>query len=142
MTTPLAERYGRSGTRLPGRWIAIGLGVLVVAAGLGIAYTGYRKLGTQDVKGEQVSFAITSPSAMSITFLVTREDPSRPAVCIIRARSRDGAETGRREILVEPSGSGTVQLTATVRGARPPVTGDVYGCGLDVPAYLQRAETS
>ena len=30
-------------------------------------------------------------------------DPSVPAVCIVRARSIDGDETGRREVLVPPS---------------------------------------
>jgi hypothetical protein len=29
-----------------------------------------------------------------------------------------------------------VQVTAVVKSSRPPVVGDVYGCGTDVPAYL------
>ena len=71
-----------------------------------------------------------------MTISVTRADPSRPVVCIVRARSRDGSETGRREILVGPSDQATVQVTAPVKTSRPPVTGDVYGCGTDIPAYL------
>ena len=67
---------------------------------------------------------------------VTRADPSRPAVCIVRARSIDGSETGRREVLVTPSTQASVQVTTTLKSSRPPVAGDIYGCGLDVPPYL------
>ncbi len=67
---------------------------------------------------------------------MTRKDPSRPVVCIVRARSYDGAETGRREVLVGPSEAKTVQVTTTVKSYRRPVVGDIYGCGTDVPEYL------
>jgi hypothetical protein len=73
---------------------------------------------------------------VDVTIGVTRSDPSQPVVCIVRARSKDGSETGRREILVGPSNQTTVQVSALVKTSRPPVTGDVYGCGTDVPAYL------
>jgi hypothetical protein len=71
-----------------------------------------------------------------VTITVTRDDPSRPVVCIVRARSIDGSETGRREVLVPPSSQKTVQVTTAVKASRPPVVGDVYGCGTDVPSYL------
>ncbi|MDT5102612.1 MAG: hypothetical protein QOI25_125, partial [Mycobacterium sp.] len=67
---------------------------------------------------------------------VTRKDPSRPVVCIVRARSINGGETGRREVLVPPSSQATVQVTAIVKTSQRPVVGDVYGCGTDVPSYL------
>jgi hypothetical protein len=54
----------------------------------------------------------------------------------VRARSIDGGETGRREVLVPPSPHATVQVTAIVKTSQRPVVGDVYGCGTDVPAYL------
>jgi hypothetical protein len=57
-------------------------------------------------------------------------------VCIVRARSIDGGETGRREVLVPPSSQATVQVTTVVKSSKRPVVGDVYGCGTDVPAYL------
>lgn len=137
MTTRPAARYGDRRARLPRRWVITVLSVLVVLAGVGVAYAGFRSYGPQDVEGKQVSFDITNESTLSITFLVTRKDPSRPVACIVRARSRDGAETGRREILVEPSTSPTVEVTTTVRTTRPPAAGGVYGCGTDVPAYLR-----
>ena len=73
---------------------------------------------------------------VEVTVSVTRADPSRPVVCIVRARSKDGSETGRREVLVPPSEQATVQITTEVKTSRPPVIGDVYGCGTDVPGYL------
>jgi hypothetical protein len=57
-------------------------------------------------------------------------------VCIVRSKSRDGAETGRREILVPPTEAKTVQVKTTVTSFKRAFVGDVYGCGTDVPGYL------
>jgi hypothetical protein len=38
--------------------------------------------------------------------------------------------------LVPPSPQDTVNITTTIKSTRPPVVGDVYGCGTDVPPYL------
>lgn len=114
----------------------IALTALVVVAGVVIAAIGYARLGPGEVKGELSGYQILDPSTVSVTAAVTRPDPSRPAVCILRARSLDGGETGRREVLVPPSTDRTVQVTAVVRTTKPPVAGDVYGCSLSVPGYL------
>ena len=133
------ERYGRptlaDGTR---RRVAIGLAVLVVAAALGAAAVAYQRYERNDVEGKAAAFDRLDDRTLSITLSVTRSDPARPVVCIVRARSRDGSETGRREILVGPSDAGTVQVTTTVIGFRPSEVADVYGCGTDVPDYLAR----
>ncbi|MCV7418661.1 DUF4307 domain-containing protein [Mycolicibacterium litorale] len=132
-----AARYGRP--RVPHRTrrlvIAV-LAVLVVVAGLVIAYVASQRFGSQPVEGELGAYRLIDDQTVEVTVSVTREDPSRPAVCIVRARSLDGSETGRREILVPPSEATTVQVTTVVKSSRPPVIGDVYGCGLDVPPYL------
>ncbi|BBZ48281.1 hypothetical protein MPRM_55620 [Mycobacterium parmense] len=73
----------------------------------------------------------------SVTISVTRSDPARPVDCIVRVRSEDGAETGRREVLVAPSRESTVQVTTTLKSSKPPVMADIYGCGTDVPGYLR-----
>ncbi|BBY14553.1 membrane protein [Mycolicibacterium litorale] len=112
------------------------LAVLVVVAGLVIAYVASQRFGSQPVEGELGAYRLIDDQTVEVTVSVTREDPSRPAVCIVRARSLDGSETGRREILVPPSEATTVQVTTVVKSSRPPVIGDVYGCGLDVPPYL------
>ncbi|WP_425437401.1 DUF4307 domain-containing protein [Mycobacterium angelicum] len=142
MTQPPTERpearYGRA--RLSGktrRRVAIGLTVLVVVAGIAIAVVGYHRIGTSPVSGSLAGYQIIDDETASVTITVTRADPSRPVHCIVRVRAKDGSETGRRELLVPPSGQATVQVTTTVKSAQPPVMADVYGCGTDVPAYLR-----
>jgi hypothetical protein len=130
-------RYGRQS--LPSRnrrWILVALAALVVVAGVIIAVAAWHKFANSDVKGELTAYELVDDDTVSVTIGVTRPDPSRPVVCIVRARSKDGSETGRREILVAPSTQKTVQVTATVKASKPPVVGDVYGCGTDVPSYL------
>ena len=137
MTERPAARYGRQrSSRRTRRWIIIGLTLLVVAVGGAVAAVGYERLGSADVEGTLSSYRLLDDETVSVTITVTRKDPSRPAVCIVRARSKDGAETGRREVLVPPSTQKSVQVTTIVKASRPPVIGDVYGCGFDVPNYL------
>ena len=128
------SRYGRQ--KLPRRGVIIALAVLAVAASIVVAVVGYQRLGTADVEGKLGGYHLVDDQTVDVTISVTRADPARPVVCIVRARSKDGSETGRREVLVAPSDQATVQVTATVKTSRPPVIGDVYGCGTDVPAYL------
>jgi Domain of unknown function (DUF4307) len=132
-----AARYGRQRlSRRHRRWIVIGLTVLVLAAGVAIAVIASARLGTGEVKGELGGYRLVDDETVEVTISVTRDDPSRPVACIVRARSIDGSETGRREVLVPPSTEATVQVTTVVKASRPPVVGDVYGCGTDVPSYL------
>jgi Domain of unknown function (DUF4307) len=132
-----AARYGRQRvSRRSRRWWAIGLGALVLVAGVIVAIIASQRLGGGDVQGELGGYQLVDDETLSVTVKVTRSDPSRPAVCIVRARAIDGSETGRREVLVPPSPQDTVNITTTIKSTRPPVVGDVYGCGTDVPAYL------
>ncbi|MGB9226024.1 DUF4307 domain-containing protein [Mycobacterium sp.] len=133
------SRYGR--TRLSPksrRRVAIALAVLVVAAGTAIALVGYLRLGTGKVTGSLAGYQVIDDQTASVTISVTRADPSRPVDCIVRVRSKDGSETGRREVLVPASDQATVQVTTTLKSSKPPVMADVYGCGTDVPGYLTR----
>lgn len=128
-------RYGRRARRHIPRW-ANGLLVgLVVLAGLAVALVAYRNLGSPPIEGERLSYRIQGDGALAIRFQVTRDEPDRAGVCIVRARSLDGDETGRREVLVPP-GQATIVVETVVRTSRPPVAGDVYGCSYSVPAYL------
>lgn len=127
-------RYGpRVGSRR--RWaVPVGL-LLAVLAGLAIAVIGYRNLGTTPIRTETLSFTLLTGNAVQLRLTVIRDDPTRPAVCIVRARSRDGEETGRKEIYVPPA-AGPISLTTVVHTSRPPVTAEVYGCSFQVPSYL------
>ena len=132
------SRYGRARlSRTARRRVAIVLAVLVVAAGTAIAVIGYQRLGTSKVAGSLAGYQVIDDETASVTISVTRSDPSRPVDCIVRVRSKDGSETGRREVLVGPSEATTVQVTTTLKSSRPPVMADVYGCGTDVPGYLR-----
>ncbi|OHV04074.1 DUF4307 domain-containing protein [Mycobacterium talmoniae] len=132
------NRYGRARlSRSTRRRVIIALAVLTVAAATVVAVIGYQRLGTGDVKGTLAGYRLIDDETVSVTISVTRSDPSRPVDCIVRARAKDGSETGRREVLVGPSEQETVQVTTTVKSSKPPVMGDVYGCGTDVPDYLR-----
>jgi hypothetical protein len=133
-----AARYGRQRlSRRSRRGIAIGLTLFIVVAGVAIAFIGFQRLGSGDVKGELSGYRLVDDETVEVTISVTRKDPTQQVVCIVRARSLDGTETGRREVLVPPSSQPSVQVTAIVKSSKPPVVGDVYGCGTDVPAYLR-----
>jgi hypothetical protein len=137
MTERPTARYGRRRlSRRTRRVLIVGLTLLVVAVGGAVAFVGYQRLGTADVEATMNGYRLLDDETVSVTITVTRKDPRRPAVCIVRARSKDGSETGRREVLVPASAQKSVQVTAIVKASRPPVMGDVYGCGLDVPNYL------
>ncbi|WP_066915153.1 DUF4307 domain-containing protein [Mycobacterium interjectum] len=139
--TPLPRpeaRYGRSRlSRVSRRRVVIGLAVLVVAAGVGVAVVGYQRLGTSDVAGTLAGYQVVDNETASVTISVTRSDPSRPVDCIVRVKAKDGSETGRREVLVPPSEAATVQVTTTLKSSQPPVMADIYGCGTNVPGYLR-----
>jgi hypothetical protein len=133
-----AARYGRQRlSRRSRRGIAISLTLFIVAAGVAIALIGFQRLGSGDVKGELSGYRLVDDETVEVTISVTRKDPTQQVVCIVRARSLDGTETGRREVLVLPSSQTMVQVTAIVKSSKPPVVGDVYGCGTDVPTYLR-----
>ncbi|MBB2993216.1 hypothetical protein FHR72_004723 [Mycolicibacterium iranicum] len=133
---PTARYGGQRIDRRTGRRIAIGLTALVAILGVAIAAVAFSRFGSSEVKGEMAGYEIVDPHTVDVTISVTRDDPSRSVVCIVRARSKDGEETGRREVLVPPSQDTTVQVTTPVTSSRPVAIGDVYGCGTEVPGYL------
>ncbi len=134
---PPASRYGRqrlgSGTR---RRVAFALGALTVAIAVIIALIAYQRFTGMDVQGKIDRYQVVDDQTVSVTISVTRKNPSQAVSCIVRARSGDGAETGRREILIPPADAATVQVTTVVKSYKRPFVGDIYGCGSDVPDYL------
>lgn len=131
-------RYGR-GTLDGARRHAVPLGLLLaVLAGLAIAVVGYHNLGVPPIRTEVLGFTVLPGNTVQLRLIVYRDDPSRPAVCIVRARSLDGAETGRKELYVPPA-AGPIVLSTVVLTSRPPVIAEVFGCSYQVPAYLDPA---
>jgi hypothetical protein len=135
---PPRARYGRRQLPRPSTGRVIGaLAVLGVVAGVVVAIVGYQRLGRSDVEGTLAGYRLIDQQTVAVTISVRRSDPSRPVDCIVRVRAKDGSETGRREVLVPPASDTTVQVTTIVKSSQPPVMGDVYGCGADVPGYLR-----
>lgn len=120
------------------RLIVIGM-VVVVVAGVAIAWLGYQKFSRQPVTGETAGYQVLSDSTVEVKVTVTRTDPSRPVSCIVYAKDKAANEVGRREFYVAPSADTVVVVTSEVRTVVPAAVGDVFGCGTDVPAYLDRS---
>ncbi|MFE3543597.1 DUF4307 domain-containing protein [Nocardia sp. NPDC059177] len=131
-----ADRYGK---KPPARrlWLMVLLGVGVVVAGFAVAYLGFQKYGPKAIETEQLGYVVVDDSTLEVRMKVTRDEPQRAVVCFVRAMDRDGAEVGRREVLVPGSGSPAVQVTTTVKSSARASAGDIYGCTEDVPAYLR-----
>lgn len=131
-----AGRYSRPRTGGPrSRWTLVVTAVAVLV-GLGVAYLAYTNLARTPVEGQQTGFVLVDDSTLTLRFDVTRTDPSAPAVCIVRARSADGSESGRREVLVAGGPDTITSVSTDVRTSAPPVAGDVYGCSLTVPPWF------
>jgi Domain of unknown function (DUF4307) len=131
-STTLSSRYG---PRRAPRWLPAALLAVVVLAAFGVALLAYRNFGNPPIEGHQTAFTVLDDGSVKITFQVLRDQPERPADCIVRARSADGDETGRKEVYV-PAGAPSVLLTTVLRTSQRPVTGEVFGCSYEVPPYL------
>ncbi|MCV7170610.1 DUF4307 domain-containing protein [Mycobacterium manitobense] len=133
-----ADRYGRQRSpRRNRRWLGVAALAGALVVGVIVALVAFARFGSNEVEGELSAYRLIDDETVEVTIGVTRPDPSLPAVCIVRARAKDGGETGRREVLILPSSQATVQVTTIVKSTRTPAVGDVYGCGTDVPPYLK-----
>ena len=134
-----ADRYGRGrGPLLPRRTVIALLSVMVVLAGLGIAYIGWSKFGPKDIESEQLGYTVLDDSSVELKIRLTRADPTRPVVCVVRAMTQDLTEVGRREVVVQPSpGEQTVRLSTVIETTERPSSATIYMCSEDVPGYLR-----
>ncbi|MCP2160447.1 DUF4307 domain-containing protein [Williamsia serinedens] len=133
---PPAGRYPtESSPQRRRRWL-IGLSVLVVVAGVAIAWVGYSRFADPPVSGEGTGYDIVDGSTVDVSFTVTRSDPSEAVACVVRARSRAGDEIGRREVLIPPGDAQQTAVESRVKTTGPPAIGEVFGCTTSVPPYL------
>src|SRR5699024_625731 len=101
-------------------------------------YSYYKSLGGTDLEGQATRYETLDDSTMAADVSLTRDDPSDPAMCVIRARDRDGEEVARREVYFPPPGFDDTVVTTTLHTASRGGVVDVYGCTYDVPAYLDK----
>ncbi len=128
-------RYGTGRVRTSRRWRRwLFLAIALLVSGL-IAWVAYVNLGSAPIDAERIAFSAKPGNAMEITLNVTRDDDSRPGVCVVRARDKTGAESGRKELLI-PAGAKYNRITTTIKSIGEPVTADVFGCSYAIPRYL------
>lgn len=133
-----AGRYGSPRGRWSRRrWYWALLAVFVVA-GLVVAYVAYQNLGVTPINPQLTAYHVVDDSTVTATFTVDRDQPGRPADCIVYALSADGSEVARGEVYV-PRSESTIQLSVKLRTARRATTVEFYGCSYQVPAYLTKS---
>lgn len=122
-------RYGRR--REPGRRrpLLAALLAALLLAGLGLVTLKlYKQYGDPTYDGQVITYNGVTDSQMVIDFRVTVPEGGS-AVCLLRARSRDGAEVGHEEVRVTAR-PGERQVTAQHRLATTarPFVGEVLRC--------------
>jgi hypothetical protein len=128
-------RYGSRARPTGGRWRRWALAGAGLLLATGVAFVAYRNLGSTPIDSQRTGFEVLDGSSVRISIDVVRDEPGRPAVCVVRARVRDGSEGGRKEVLVPPGRSST-SLSTVIKSSSDPVTADVVGCSYQVPPYL------
>ena len=129
------DRYGSRARTKARPGLLWSLVALVLLGLVGVAYLGYRNLGSAPIEGKQTAFQVVDDHSVNITVEVQRDDPRRPAECVVRALARSGEEVGRKEVLIQPADGVTRQDTVLRTSARA-IVGEVYGCSYNVPEYL------
>ena len=123
---------GRYGRRRDGRrrlGVPIVFGLIVLAASVLVPLRLYERYGDPSYDPRIVGWAEVTETGMTIDFTV-RVPAGGAAECVLRARSYDGAEVGRRTVTVtSPAGATTTveakeRVTTTARASH----GDVVRC--------------
>lgn len=126
-TTLPAGRYGRRSQLRPRRRTMVVSGILVVLAGIGVAYLGYRNLGSPAITASVDGFRPGGADRLIVRFTVTRAQPERAAQCVLRGRAESGAEVIRSEYPV-PAGGKYTTLSVDLVATSPLAAAEVYSC--------------
>ncbi len=116
--------------------ILVVLVLIVIVAGAALTYGQYKVFGSTDLESNVTRYEATSDSVIEGDIALMRDDPSQPAVCVIRARNKDGSEVARREVYFPPTDTTETTVSTGMYTSSLPGIIDVYGCTYTVPEYL------
>jgi Domain of unknown function (DUF4307) len=130
-TTPVFPP-GRYGRRRDGRRHVAGpllMAAVVLAVLTLLSVKLYRQYGDPTYDAQVTRYTDISDAGVTVDFTVT-VPPGGAATCVLRARSYDGAEVGRRTVTVAATGDDR-QATASERvpTTASPFIGEVLRCG-------------
>jgi hypothetical protein len=109
-------RYGpdRRGWSAPTTAAVVALALLFTGAVVAVGW----RLSNPAVSFQVRAFDVKSDEAVELTFLVRRKDPDAAVTCLLRARSTQNQEVGRRTIVVPPGKAEAVTVTVITTTAR------------------------
>lgn len=101
---------------------------LVIIAAVAVAVRLYRAYGDPMYRAQVTRFTDITDSQVVIEFRVTVPSGGS-ANCLVRARSRDGAEVGHADVRVAAApGQERAQTSYRVATSARPITGEVVRC--------------
>ncbi|MEV1289008.1 DUF4307 domain-containing protein [Micromonospora sp. NPDC049679] len=122
-------RYGRR--RAPQRrrpWLVALLLVPVVVLGAAVMVRLYQQHGDPNYQAKVITYTEITDSQILVTFQVT-VPPGGSADCMLRARSRDGAEVGLEKVRVTAApGERTPVVSHRLATTARPLIGEVLRC--------------
>jgi hypothetical protein len=125
----VAARYGHVPRAGSPRWRrTAAAAALVVAAALFLWFA--LSVVDRDARWQLVSFVVTDPEHVDVTFEVYGEEGDRLR-CLVRATSDDFADVGQVEVDLAPLPAGGARReTVTVRTIAPPANAGVRTCAV------------
>lgn len=118
------DRYGRVRSG-PSRRVVVPLAAVLLTAG--VAFAAYATWATDRHPKAKVSVFETSEDGVRVIATIRRES-GRTTECALRARNSDGAEVGRRVLVIPPGEGRSVTVTEFLQTRERPVTGEVKDC--------------
>jgi hypothetical protein len=126
-------RYGRRRAQRRHRpALVAGLALVTLVVGTLVSVRLYKNYGDPAYDAQVVTYTDISDAGLTLTFRVTIPEGGQ-ATCVVRARSKDGAEVGKQDVLVrDAAGDGaTTTVTERLVTTAKPFVGEVLRC---VPA--------
>ena len=123
----IRQRYGVTDRPrwVPAALVGVGLAFLAFVTFIGL------RLSNPAIDAGVLSYATVSDEQMTIGYEVQRRDTT-PAICVLRARARDGFDVGYAVVELPPA-QGRTYHTLEMRTAYRALVGELVGCGLDAP---------